>query len=607
MDNRRKNQIPKFDEMFLPILKALKNLGGRAPLDSLDQEAIRIMSIPKQAEMILHADGRHGTEVRYRLAWARTYLKKYGLIINPQRGVWCFSDAFDGNIDNIDSGLIVKTVRDQNLKAFKDAAISDLEATSAFEHFALSALQDYARAKSIPIVLGEQHGKVHYDAVLPRGISGNGKPTYVEVRFSLSGANVKGDFERVVAGLGADECFLLILGDQLPAEEKRRMTGALARCALCSVMLWDYDDLLTYVDRESDYIGFLSTPRKALAEEAILRAPDDREQQKLKRQRIERLRQAYQSENLILCLGAGVSKDAGIPLWNDLIHELLVLMINHKTQEELLGKAELERISQLAASNQEESPLTQVRYIRAAFEEEESADYYEIVRSVLYGKKVNMESALLNAIGELARPERNHVGVKGVITYNFDDLLELKLYKKGIRYNVVYREKDPASTSALNIYHVHGFLPQHLTEGTQEDTALIFSEEDYHEVYRDAYCWSNITQLNAFREHVCLFIGCSLTDPNLRRLLDIAARSSDFPRHFAIMKRKMQEKPQADNVRDRRLLKIYQRIDNSIREAYFRTLGINVIWVDDFTEIPKILNSLVENDAGGSQNGANYG
>lgn len=146
-----------------------------------------------------------------------------------------------------------------------------------------------------------------------------------------------------------------------------------------------------------------------------------------------------------------------------------------------------------------------------------------------------------------------------------------------------------------------------MTEGTQEDTALIFSEEDYHEVYRDAYCWSNITQLNAFRENVCLFIGCSLTDPNLRRLLDIAARSSDFPRHFAIMKRKMQEKPQADNVRDRRLLKIYQRIDNSIREAYFRTLGINVIWVDDFTEIPKILNSLVENDAGGSQNGANYG
>ncbi len=604
MERDLKKEIPRFDEMFVPVLEALKSLGGRASLDDLDREAICRMHISPQAQEIPHSSRGPGTEVRYRLAWARTYLKKYGLIVNPRRGVWRFSEAFDGDIGKVDSALIVKTVRDQNLKAFKNAAISELEAASAFEHFALMALREYARAKSVPMVFEKKRGGVRYDAVFPQGILENGKKTYVEIRASLSIANARELFAHWVDGLAANECFLLIVGDQLPAEEKRRTVEVMAYTARCSVMLWDYDDLLTYVGRETNYIGFLSTPRKTLADEAILRAPNDREEQDTRRLRIEGLRQAYQSENLTLCLGAGVSNDAGLPLWNDMIHDLLVLMIDYKTQGEILEKSDLERIGRLASSNREESPLTQVRYIRTAFEAEESADYYNIVRSVLYGKAIHTESALLEAIGELARPKRNHIGVKGVITYNFDDLLERELQEKGVPYNVVYRENDRVSSSVLNVYHVHGFLPYRPEAGAQEDTALIFSEEDYHEVYRDAYCWSNITQLNAFRENVCLFIGSSLTDPNMRRLLDISARSGDTPRHFAIMKRKRPAAGLGENSRDRRLMNIYQRIDNSIRDAYFRTLGIQVIWVDDFAEIPCILESLLQDDAGRTKNRA---
>lgn len=59
--------------------------------------------------------GEEGTinEVEYRLAWSRTYLKKFGLLENSSRGIWALSKS---NIDTskLDYTEIVRTVRDQN-------------------------------------------------------------------------------------------------------------------------------------------------------------------------------------------------------------------------------------------------------------------------------------------------------------------------------------------------------------------------------------------------------------------------------------------------------------------------------------------------------------
>jgi len=39
-------------------------------------------------------------------------------------------------------------------------------------------------------------------------------------------------------------------------------------------------------------------------------------------------------------------------------------------------------------------------------------------------------------------------------------------------------------------------------------------------------------------------------------------------------------------------LKIYLEIDENLKNKYYNTLGISIIWVDDFEEIPDILLSL---------------
>ncbi len=84
--------VPKYHEFFNPLLSAMHQLGGSASLVELDEEAVRQMQLPSEITEVLHGDtGR--TEVQYRLAWARTYLKKYGLITNSSRGVWALTAA----------------------------------------------------------------------------------------------------------------------------------------------------------------------------------------------------------------------------------------------------------------------------------------------------------------------------------------------------------------------------------------------------------------------------------------------------------------------------------------------------------------------------------
>lgn len=104
--------IPTFDQLIIPTLKALKSLGGSGSIEEIIEAVIEIENIPDEVLQIQHNDNGVQSEVEYRLAWSRTYLKKFGLIENSTRGVWSLTDA-DVDINKIDTSLIVKTVREQ--------------------------------------------------------------------------------------------------------------------------------------------------------------------------------------------------------------------------------------------------------------------------------------------------------------------------------------------------------------------------------------------------------------------------------------------------------------------------------------------------------------
>ena len=86
----RKSKVPKFDELMDPSVQALKSLGGSASIDELVPEIVQLLGLSQEAADLPHGTtGR--TELEYRSAWARTYLRKAGLIENSERGIWALT------------------------------------------------------------------------------------------------------------------------------------------------------------------------------------------------------------------------------------------------------------------------------------------------------------------------------------------------------------------------------------------------------------------------------------------------------------------------------------------------------------------------------------
>lgn len=107
---KRNNNLPTFDELIIPALQALIQLGGSGSIEEINQKVYEIAQLSeKQLEIPHGEDGR--TEVEYRLAWARTYLKKGGLIENSSRGVWALTNA-DIEVKKINPEDIVKAYRE---------------------------------------------------------------------------------------------------------------------------------------------------------------------------------------------------------------------------------------------------------------------------------------------------------------------------------------------------------------------------------------------------------------------------------------------------------------------------------------------------------------
>jgi len=77
--------------MFNPVSKALHELGGSGSIEEINSKVIEQQKYPSEIIDILHGDGP-STEIEYRLAWSRTYLKKYGILENSSRGIWAIAN-----------------------------------------------------------------------------------------------------------------------------------------------------------------------------------------------------------------------------------------------------------------------------------------------------------------------------------------------------------------------------------------------------------------------------------------------------------------------------------------------------------------------------------
>lgn len=460
----------------------------------------------------------------------------------------------------------------------------------AFETYVIDTLQKYALSQEKRFIVNSENNA--FDAYLPDGIDDITGPLNVEIKyFTKERKNVYfQSLQRLTNKINQleDEALLLILGTDFTDKSIESMLSMLKARTDKKIIIWT---ISTFNEKTKEYrqenFEDLKNPNTLLVDAAINNESTERDLKNARQSILDSLKAKYQNEEIALFLGAGVSFDSGVPLWGELINKLLSKMISSRFKESKVQPDQLSKIIDLAYQNQDNSSITQMRYIRSAFDDE---IYNKLVHDALYSNNPSINTSLLKAISAICTPSRNHVGVQGIVTYNFDDLIERRLKRDNVSVNSIYDEKGCTNSSELSIFHVHGFLPKHYEEEVGHD--LIFSEEDYHRVYRDAYCWSNLIQLNYLREKSCLFIGCSLSDPNLRRLLDVASRSDEKPRHFALMRRPKIKKTNGLSKND---IETYTRIDMSIKEKCFSMMGINIVWIDDFKEIGEILHWIKSN------------
>jgi restriction system protein len=110
------SNMPTFDSMMKPTVQAIKEHGGSATTDEIYGKVVELLQLSDDLLAISHTDDSSVSEIAYRLAWSRTYLKKAGIIDNSSRGVWAIvSDKIEPN--SINSEEIVRKVRDTDKKS----------------------------------------------------------------------------------------------------------------------------------------------------------------------------------------------------------------------------------------------------------------------------------------------------------------------------------------------------------------------------------------------------------------------------------------------------------------------------------------------------------
>jgi len=327
------------------------------------------------------------------------------------------------------------------------------------------------------------------------------------------------------------------------------------------------------------------------------------------------------SAGIALVLGAGVSLASNLPNWKNLLLQVAQKCFRFSSlqqAEEWLQQMKDEGFTLPAIAT-----LLEERSRKSSLAECSEADlkFAFLVRQALYqnfvwkdgeiskhnnkkfSKKIRESNPTLAAIASLcvikvgSRKYKANPLIQAIVTFNLDPILQgyvRATYQNGLLRTV---ERPSAGTiqNKTNIYHMHGMIRWDNKWDNFKKAApdsLVLTEQQYFDFFDRPTSMFNYTFLHILREHPCLFIGLSMSDDNLRRLLHYSYRE----RVEAYMKEGLARA--ASELRARRHFAIRKRPrDRKIAEMLmksFSQLGVEVLWVDGFEEIPNKLRELYE-------------
>lgn len=259
--------------------------------------------------------------------------------------------------------------------------------------------------------------------------------------------------------------------------------------------------------------------------------------------------------NLALFVGAGISMGCGLPSWRECV--LRVVANAWKGQTDLV---------ELLTSDRN---ILSARYAKKKLAD----NFNEAVYSALYQGDIEIS----DCVKSIAKS-----GIRHICNFNFDDLIAEALQTEGVPSQIVAPgESFNAAQDGVIVYHPHGILPRSHDTTEVSRARIVFSEDDYHDLYSDPYSWANITQLSLLTSKSVLFVGLSMQDPNLRRLIDLARHRGFNNQHIAVFKDPIFGQPR-ESLRELRKLKQLIEIDMS-------SLGVTPWFVDTHDKVTEII------------------
>lgn len=346
------------------------------------------------------------------------------------------------------------------------------------------------------------------------------------------------------------------------------------------------------------------------------------------------LLQAYKENGIVLTLGAGVSRDSNIPSWEELLERIVV---NTRTADKHSFKVLLKShfplpavasflamncgcrddfVEQVREALYRDFPFRNVKigsHNRRAFRRFIQEGYVEGAQ----GKyKPNLTMRSIGGLCLTKRPQANDSGkyrivpnnrIRAIVTLNMDALLQTYVNSFVWKDVHILRTVESASTNtyseSISVYHLHGYL--HFFPGEHKRDApekVVLTEQDYYDFFNRPNSMFNYTFLYLLREYSCLFIGLSMQDENIRRLLHYSKLEREQSivekrgkRHASSPKEQTRQRLTDDRKIKRHFAIMKKNEDLLLDQAYEKTLGalgVNLLWVKDFSEVPGLLGNL---------------
>ena len=292
------------------------------------------------------------------------------------------------------------------------------------------------------------------------------------------------------------------------------------------------------------------------------------------------------TSNLSFAMGAGCSKNSHISDWNTLSealgYELLYSIMDTKESKYKTKIITDTLNTSIFSCFDKNSALDAIYNSFMKLSSTGQQDYWLSIKRVLYMNYDSPKDAkqpLIDAIVSCIKRKN----IDAVINYNFDSVVEQNIDHK---YKSTNHEVQSSVTSMIgcNIYHVHGYIPFDY-DGKVDVANFIFTDKEYYDNMSNPISFSNTTQSTILNTKNVIFVGVSFTDSNMKEILRKRVSTGFSNIIFAFLKL-----PNFDFEGINK--KLMENKYKLIQQCYFDSLGVKILWVDNFDEIPKQINSI---------------